>query len=148
MRNDGDGIPNGVEVNVARNVAHHRLQCSLSLRLSLPLSTGTYTPRHRWTHKDTHKQHTRRLWLEFCGAPCVGLSTSMKTGFIDVEVLGFSKWSVDRHAQTPQVLLAHDLLAEDVKSTPNFDKVVRAAVDGEEWAQNYKTHEVATREPP
>ena len=123
--------------------------CSaLSLFVSLFLSPQAHTHPDTGGRTKTHKQHTRRLWLEFCGAPCVGLSTSMKTGFIDVEVLGFSKWSVDRHAQTPQVLLAHDLLAEDVKSTPNFDKVVRAAVDGEEWAQNYKTHEVATREPP
>ena len=62
-------------------------------------------------------------------------------------VPGCSKWSVGRHAQTLQVLLAHDVLAEEVASFPNFDKVVRAAVDGAEWAQNYRTHEVVTREP-
>ena len=78
----------------------------------------------------------------------VGLSTSMKTGFIDVKVAAYSKWSAGRHAQTLQVLLAHDPLAEEVASTPNFDKVVRAAVDGEEWAQNCRTHQVVPTEPP
>ena len=35
-----------------------------------------------------------------------------------------------------------------VALTPHFDKVVRAAVDGEEWAQSDRTHEVVTRETP
>ena len=65
-----------------------------------------------------------------------------------MQVPGYTKWSVGRHARTLQVLLAHDLLAEEVALTPHFDKVVRAAVDGEEWAQSDRTHEVVTRETP
>ena len=62
----------------------------------------------------------------------LGLSTSMKSGFIDVEVPGHSKWS----CRSRCLLLAHDLLAQ------------RGAVDGEKGAQNYRTHEVVTREQP
>ena len=55
-------------------------------------------------------------------------------------------WSA--HTKTLQVLFAHDFLAEEVASTPKFDKVVQAAVDGGEWAWIYRKHEVMTREPP
>ena len=74
----------------------------------------------------------------------LGLSTSMKTGFIDVEVPDYSKWSFGWYTQTLQVLLAHKILAQEVASTPNTENVVRGAVDGEKGAQNARSGDERT----